>query len=214
MRKGTLALLAALAAVSVVLLGAYFWVALLLCALLYAATKLTGGAREGLPGGARGRETAPIPVVSAWLGVGALCVAMVVIMAGHGGLPEHGSMAWGPAYTLEVREKGVFDNGADGLRVFARTGDGSEAEWRELALEIGRRNGQPDFLWVDVLEESTDEPRAVVPVFSTKEAAEALGSDSFRHDGGRNGDGVYVFGPEELEDRDYSPGMDVFETAE
>lgn len=144
----------------------------------------------------------------------ALGLVMVAVMAGRDGILADGYSGGEPEYVSEIQEEGVFDNGAEGLRVFARTGVGSEAEWRELASEISQGNGSPDFLWVDVLEEPTSEPRAVVAVFGTKESAEALGSDSFSPDGGKSGDGVYVFGPEELRDRGYSPGMEVFDTAE
>lgn len=200
--KRTIALLAVLAVVSVALLGGYFWIAILLCALLYVAN----AAKQGT-GGERGVSSNSL---LAWLGVCALLPIMIVIMANRGGVIEDGVFDGDPGYSLEVREEGDFSNGAEGLRVFARTGADSEAEWRELASEISRENGSPDFLWVDVLEESTDEPRAVITVFGTREAAEALGNGSFGPDGGRAGDGVYVFGREELRDRDYSLEMDVF----
>lgn len=198
--RKTLVLLGALGAVSVVLLGAYFWLALLLCALLYAATGGSGGPA------ARARPAAA-------LGACALLLAMMVVIADRGGVLGEGMRDTEPGYTAEVLEEGVFANGAEGLRVQARTEAASEDRWRELVSEIGRENGDPDFLWVDVVDEATGEPRAVVAVFATEAAAGALNDPSVGPTGGDEGDGVYVFGPGDLERLDYSPGMTVLEPA-
>lgn len=193
-------MLGALGAVSVALLGEYFWLVLLLCALLYA---LTGGSGGPV---ARARPAAA-------LGSCALLLAMMVVIADRGGYFDEGSPDITPRYTAEVLEEGVFANGAEGLRVRVRTGAGAESQWRELAEAIGREHGHPDFLWVDVVDEASSEPRAVVAVFATQAAADALAVGAVSPTGVDEGDGVYVFGPAELERLGYSPGMTVLEPA-
>ncbi len=192
----TLVLLGVLGAVSVALLGEYFWIALLLCALLYAATSSSGWLSI------RVRKAASV-------GSCALLLVMALVIADRGGILEAGIPDEKPQYTARVLEEGAFANGAEGLRIRARTDDTSEASWRELASEIARENGYPDFLWVDVTDEATGDTRAVVAVFSTEEAADALALGSVGPSGGEKADGVYVFGPSDLERLDYSPSMTV-----
>jgi hypothetical protein len=123
---------------------------------------------------------------------------------------------WGSEYRVSGQEAEVAKNGDKAWKVYVETDATSKEDFREIASEIAEEGPVVGFFWVEFYKDSKTNTTGAVLDFNSQTYLPMLGpknQDRYSVDGGANGDGVYVWTAEELDDGwpEYPSGERFFE---